>query len=288
MSPRRQKFLTVSAFCAVLAGMGVLTAYSVTLYRLFCQVTGANGTTQRVATESTHRIARSVRVRFDTNVGPGLPWQFEPVSPEVTVQLGQDALVFFRAKNTADHAIVGRATFNVTPEKAGLYFKKVQCFCFNEEKLEPGASAEMPVDFYVDPQLATDPNTADVHEITLSYTFFETRKPEAPLALARFAPPDPVLGEKLFAQDCSECHRLDRAVVGPALGGVVGRAAAATAYPYSAALKSSGLVWTEAALQTWLADPQAMVKGTAMPMQIPEPAARADIIAYLKTTHPGS
>jgi cytochrome c oxidase assembly protein Cox11 len=286
-APRRQT-LIVTAFCAVLAVMIGITSYSVTLYRLFCQVTGANGTTQRVARQSTHQIARTVRVRFDTNVAPGLAWQFEPVSPEVTVQLGQDALVFFRARNMSDHAIVGRATFNVTPEKAGLYFKKVQCFCFNEERLEAGASADMPVDFYVDPQLAADRNTADVREITLSYTFYATKAPSLPLELARFAPPDAAAGAKLFAQDCSACHALDHAVIGPALGGVVGRAAAATAYPYSPALKASGVTWTEAALARWLADPKAMVAGTTMPVQVPEEAARRDIVAYLKSAHAGS
>jgi len=288
VSRRRNQTLIVTAFCAVLAIMGGITSYSVTLYRLFCQVTGANGTTQRVATHSTHHIARTVRVRFDTNVAPGMPWQFEPVSPEVTVPLGQDALVFFRAHNMSDHAIVGRATFNVTPEKAGLYFKKVQCFCFNEERLEAGASADMPVDFYVDPALATDRNTEDVDVITLSYTFFTTKVPTAPLELARFGPPDAAAGGKLFAQDCSACHALDHAIIGPALGGVVGRPAAVTSYPYSAALKASGVVWTEAALEGWLADPNAMVTGTTMPMNVPEPAARRDIIAYLKSTHPGS
>lgn len=280
--------LTVAAFCAVLAIMGTITAYSSTLYRLFCAATGAGGTTQRAAAASTTEIARIVRVRFDTNVAPNLPWRFEPVSPTVTVKLGQDALVFFRATNLSDHPIIGRATFNVTPEKAGLYFKKVQCFCFNEEKLEPGATAEMPVDFFVDPALASDPNTADVHEITLSYTFFETLKPTAPLALARFAAPDPGLGEKLFAQDCSGCHRLDRALIGPALGGVVGRAAGSTAYPYSAALKSASLQWDEANLERWLQNPAGLVPGTNMQMQIPEAQARADIIAYLKSTHAGS
>ena len=289
---KRSTLFTVGALSVALAGMTTLTSYSVTLYRLFCQATGANGTTQRVATGSTKQSARMVTVLFDTNTAPGLPWRFTPLQREVKVHLGQDALVFFRAENVSNHSITGRATFNVTPEKVGLYFKKVQCFCFTQETLNAGASAEMPVDFYVDPALAMDPGADDVHEITLSYTFFESRKPErAAPNLSRFATtaPNASDGAKLFGEQCSECHAMDRTKIGPPLAGVVGRLAGSVAgYPYSEALKHAGFAWTEAKLDTWLAGPQQMLPGAAMPVQIPEAQARRDIVAYLAAKPAGT
>jgi cytochrome c oxidase assembly protein Cox11 len=179
--------VTVLAFVAVLAVMIGITSYSVTLYRLFCQFTGAGGTTQRVATGSTTQTGRVVTVFFDTSVSPSLPWDFQPLQRSVRVHLGQDAMAFFEAKNNSNHDIVGHATFNVTPEKVGAYFKKIQCFCFSEERLHPGEREKMPVTFYVDPKLAEDPDTADVHEITLSYTFFQSKRPEDAVDLSRFA-----------------------------------------------------------------------------------------------------
>ena len=288
---KRTKALTIAALGGALLGMGTLTAYSVTLYRLFCQVTGAQGTTQRVAVGSTHQAAPEVTVLFDTNVAPGLPWQFAPLQRSVRLHLGQDALVFFEARNTSGHAITGHATFNVTPEKVGAYFKKVQCFCFTEETLNAGASAQMPVEFYVDPALATDPGTQDVQEITLSYTFFESRKPDAAPNLSRFAvaAPNAADGGKIFAEVCSACHALDRAKIGPPLAGVVGRVAGSVpVYPYSAALKNAGFTWTDAKLSEWLADPQKMVPGTGMQLRLPEAQARQDVIAYLKAPSPVS
>jgi len=182
----RRHWPTYLLLGALLALMGGLTAYSVTLYRLFCQVTGAGGTTQRVAAASTVETDRLVTVFFDTNTAPGLPWRFQPVQRQIHVHLGENALAFFTAENVSDTPIVGHATFNVTPEKAGPYFSKVQCFCFTEERLGAHQSVQMPVTFYVDPRLATDPNTEDVHEITLSYTFFRSARPEGAQDLARF------------------------------------------------------------------------------------------------------
>ncbi len=178
---------TVIGFLAVLAVMVGVTSYSVTLYRLFCQFTGAGGTTQRVQANATRQSGRVVSVFFDTTVAPSLPWRFEPAQRSVTVHLGQDAMAFFDATNESDRDIVGHAAFNVTPEKVGAYFKKIQCFCFNEERLRAGEHARMPVTFFVDPQMATDPNTADVHEITLSYTFFQSKRPRDGVDLSRFA-----------------------------------------------------------------------------------------------------
>ncbi len=182
--------MTIAGFVAVLAIMTGITSYSVTLYRLFCQATGAGGTTQRVTQGSTSQTARMVTVFFDTSTAPGLPWRFEPVQRSIQIHLGEDAMAFFSATNLSGEDIVGHATFNVTPEKVGLYFKKIQCFCFNEEKLKAGETARMPVTFFVDPHMADDPDTADVHEITLSYTFFQSKRPQDALALARFAQPD--------------------------------------------------------------------------------------------------
>jgi len=193
-------------------------------------------------------------------------------------------MAFFEAANISDHAIVGHATFNVTPEKVGPYFKKIQCFCFNEEKLAAGAKVQMPVTFFVDPRMADDPDTADVHEITLSYTFFQSKRPDSAIDLARFAAaaPDAQAGARVFAEKCAACHALDAVKVGPPLGNVVGReAGSVAAYPYSAALKAAGLVWTKESLDRWLAGPAAMIPGAQMPMRIDDAAQRRDVIAYL-------
>ena len=128
-----RKYGILAALLLAIGGMTVLVSYSVTLYRLFCQVTGAGGTTRRVAADDAKPTDRIVTVRFNTNVAPGLPWRFRPVQNQVKLRLGEDTLVFFEAENLSDHDIVGHATFNVTPDKAGIYFKKIECFCFTEE-----------------------------------------------------------------------------------------------------------------------------------------------------------
>ena len=138
MSPNRQKNLPVVAGLVVVIGiMAALVSYSATLYRLFCAATGFGGTTQRAASDNGAVFDRVVTVRFDASIAPGLPWRFEPVQREVKVRLGEDKLVFFSAENLTDQAIVGHATFNVTPAKTGIYFKKIQCFCFDDERLDP-------------------------------------------------------------------------------------------------------------------------------------------------------
>ena len=282
---RRRANLSVLAFLGVLlAIMTGLVAESATIYRLFCAATGYNGTTQRVAANDAAVSSRVVTVRFTTNVAPDLPWRFEPEQREVKVHLGQDALVFFSAENLSDLDLVGHATFNVTPGAVGIYFKKIQCFCFTEERLGAHKSVEMPVDFFVDPKLASDPNTSDLDTITLSYTFFASLHPQGATDLARFAPPSAADGKRLFAANCTGCHALDHNVVGPPLGGVIGRRAGSVAtYPtYSAALKASGIVWSAATLDKWLAGPRQDVPGTLMPMSIADPAARRDLIAYLE------
>ncbi len=160
---------------AVVLGMVGLSFASVPLYRLFCEVTGFGGTPQRVTAAPAPAQALSERVvtiRFNADVNARLPWSFQPVQSSMQVKIGEQALAFYRATNHSDRPVTGTATFNVTPDKAGPYFDKIQCFCFTEHRLAPGESVEMPVTFYVDPAILADPGLDDVGTITLSYTFF--------------------------------------------------------------------------------------------------------------------
>jgi cytochrome c oxidase assembly protein Cox11/mono/diheme cytochrome c family protein len=263
-----------------------LVAYSPTLYRLICAGTGLGGTTQRATSASETVSDRSVTVRFDSNVAQGLPWRFEPQQHEVRVHLGEQQLVFFTAENLTDDVVTGRATFNVTPEETGIYFKKIQCFCFDEERLDARQKIDMPLVFFVDPALADDPETADINTITLSYTFYRSNRPEKAKNLSRFlatAAPDAVRGQELFGERCAVCHSLDRNKAGPMLAGVVGRTVgSAGGYSYSPALASADLMWTSDNLDHWLADPQNFLRGTRMPIRVLERSSRRDIIAYLQ------
>lgn len=282
---RRRNRRVVLGLAGILAIMVTLVVLSVPLYRLFCAATGYGGTTQRVFGDMVKPSDRAVTVRFNTSVAPGLAWRFEPVQREVKVHLGEETLAFFRARNLSDRPIVGHATFNVTPEKVGIYFDKIQCFCFTEERLDAGASIDMPVDFYVDPALADDPDAKDVDTITLSYTFFASADPAGAEDLSRFdpaAPPDAVRGAARFAERCSACHSLTANKIGPMLGGVLGRAAGTVpGYAYSDALRSARLDWTAATLDRWLADPRVFIPGSRMPVRVLEPNTRRDIIEYL-------
>ena len=147
---------------------------SVPLYRLFCQVTGFGGTTQRVSeaqAATVTAVGKTISVRFDANVERGMAWQFKPVQNVDTVTIGGRDMAVYTAKNLTGKAMTGRASFNVEPEQAAVYFNKVQCFCFTEQTLQPGQEVRMPVLYYVDPKILTDPDTKDVEQITLSYTF---------------------------------------------------------------------------------------------------------------------
>lgn len=170
--PRRRLALTVGGALVMLGMMTTLVAYSVPLYRWFCQVTGYGGTTQIAEIVPDETLDRIVTIQFNGDVNSRLPWRFAPVQREVEVRLGEQRLAFYSAENVSDEPIVGTATFNVTPAKAGQYFVKIDCFCFTEQTLDPGQRVEMPVSFFVDPALADDPNLSDVTTITLSYTFF--------------------------------------------------------------------------------------------------------------------
>jgi cytochrome c oxidase assembly protein subunit 11 len=168
----RAKALTALALAGVIVAMVGLTAAAVPLYRLFCQVTGYGGTTQRAAAAPEQQVEQTIEVRFNADVAHGLPWSFAPVERAITLRLGEQHLAFYRAHNGGDQPIAGTATFNVTPFKAGAYFTKIACFCFEQQVLQAGATVDMPVSFYVDPAILDDPATRDIGAITLSYTFF--------------------------------------------------------------------------------------------------------------------
>lgn len=159
-------------------GMGAMSWAAIPLYRVFCQVTGYNGTTQRVDQVSTTVLDRTMRVTFDANVAPGLQWDFKPVQREVNPKIGETIQVKFIAENHSDEVQRGQAIFNVTPGEAGVYFNKVQCFCFTETELKPGERLEMPVVFYIDPDITKAVESKDIHTITLSYTFYPKEGPK--------------------------------------------------------------------------------------------------------------
>lgn len=171
-----RKVATVSA--AVAVGMLALAFASVPLYRLFCQVTGYGGTTQKAAAPSSVVVDRTVTVRFDANVSSGLAWRVEPLQRTIEIKLGETAVIAYRATNLSDKTIVGTSGFNVSPDITGSYFNKLECFCFTEQKLEPGQSLDMPVSFYVDPAMLADADARKVQQITLSYTFYRVEKPK--------------------------------------------------------------------------------------------------------------
>ncbi|MBI5162580.1 MAG: cytochrome c oxidase assembly protein [Magnetospirillum sp.] len=178
MAPPRTHRRTVAASLAAVAAMLLLVAASVPLYRLFCAVTGTGGTPRIAASGEVFAAGdHMVTVRFDASVARGMPWRFEPVERQVQVRLGVPTLAFYRATNLSAEGVAGTAVFNVTPDKAGRYFTKIECFCFTEQHLEPHQSVDMPVTFVVDPALASDPRTEEVRTLTLSYTFFPARGP---------------------------------------------------------------------------------------------------------------
>jgi cytochrome c oxidase assembly protein subunit 11 len=285
MNLTRWRNLQVVAVClAMIGAMTGLTAYSPTLYRLFCAVTGYGGTTQRADSSPGAVSDRVVRVQFDTNVAPNMPWRFEPEQDAVTVHLGEQKLVFFSAENLSDQPVVGHATYNVAPPTTGAYFKKIQCFCFDEERLEAHQKVDMPVVFFVDTALAADPTIANVGAITLSYTFFRSLAPEKGKELSRLAATsDPDQGRRLFADRCAACHSLGVNKAGPMLGGILGRKSGSSpGYDYSPALRQSEVTWSADSLDRWLTDPRAFIAGAKMPVRVLDPSVRRDIIAFLR------
>ncbi|SDT91933.1 cytochrome c oxidase assembly protein [Stappia sp. ES.058] len=170
---------------AVCAGVFAMTgaAYAaVPLYELFCQVTGYGGTTQRADASYSEVIDRTITVRFDGNVNSALPWKFGPKVRTITLQMGETTQMAYAATNEGAADTVGTSTFNVTPFEAGAYFNKIDCFCFTEQPLAAGESVDMPVVFFIDPEMDKDPTLKHIKEITLSYTFFPAKQPETPVA----------------------------------------------------------------------------------------------------------
>jgi cytochrome c oxidase assembly protein subunit 11 len=187
-SPTRNRNTAVVC-SAVVAGMVGLSFAAVPLYQLFCQVTGFGGTTQRAESVAGPVLERTMKVRFDGNVGNGLPWEFKPVERQIELKVGEQAQGTYRATNVSDRPTTGTATFNVSPSLAGAYFVKIECFCFTEQTLEPGESVDMPVMFFIDPEIADDPDVARLGTITLSYTFYPMDRP-AQLSQADAALPE--------------------------------------------------------------------------------------------------
>jgi cytochrome c oxidase assembly protein subunit 11 len=158
--------------------MLALAFAAVPLYRIFCQVTGFGGTTMK-ADAAPGAVAGEIGVRFDANISPALPWKFEPEQATVRIQPGARTTIYYQASNYTARKTSGTATFNVSPAQAGKYFSKIECFCFTEQLLKGGESVRMPVVFYVDPKLREDPDTRDIDEITLSYTFYPVENPQS-------------------------------------------------------------------------------------------------------------
>lgn len=160
--------------------MGGLAFASAPLYDAFCRVTGFGGTTQRAAQAPGVVSERTVTVRFDATASKDLPWRFKPAAATLEAKIGETQLAFYEAENRSDRPTYGVASYNVTPHKAGRYFSKIECFCFTEQTLDPGEAVDMPVLFYLDPELLDDPRMDDLTEITLSYTFFASEPAGGP------------------------------------------------------------------------------------------------------------
>ena len=179
----KAKRLTAGIVVASVAAMVGMAYAAVPLYQAFCKATGYGGTTQTAVTAPKHLGKRIMTVRFDANVAPGLIWSFTPETPAIELQVGKTATVFFHVQNLSDTETRATAAYNVAPEVMGSYFDKISCFCFSEQKLGPHESADMPVVFFLDPALDADEMTKQVDSVTLSYTFFASKKPPQPLTL---------------------------------------------------------------------------------------------------------
>lgn len=169
--PNRKLVVRLVALVVV---MGALSWAAVPFYSWFCQVTGFAGTTQ-VATQGSDRVLEeTVRVRFDANVMPDLDWTFRPMQREMTVRIGETAMAYYEAVNNSDQVVTGTASYNVSPYAAGYFFEKIECFCFTEQTLKPGERVEMPLTFFVSPDMVDDRDAGRIRDITLSYTFFRS------------------------------------------------------------------------------------------------------------------
>lgn len=167
---------SAAAGFALVAGMGALGFAAVPLYDMFCRVTGFGGTTMRAQAAPVALAGKTIRVRFDANQSPSMPWDFAPEAATDTIAIGARDMAFYTAKNLSDRPVTGTASYNVAPAYAGKYFNKIECFCFTEQTLEPGQEVRMPVIYFIDPAILDDPDAKKISEITLSYTFFPVEK----------------------------------------------------------------------------------------------------------------
>ncbi len=192
---RRAKRRTALISAAVVFGMTGAAFAAVPLYKRFCQLTGFDGTVRRASAAPTQVLDRSILIRFDANVR-GLPWDFAPDQNTQTVQIGKTGLAFFHVTNHSDKPVTGHAAYNLVPEGSAKYFEKLQCFCFTDQTLQPGQSMDFPVVYFVDPKFASDPDTKDGQDITLSYTFFPvgSSAPAGKSAASDAARPSSALG----------------------------------------------------------------------------------------------
>ncbi len=178
---------------AVVLLMASLSFAAVPFYRWFCQVTGFAGTTNVATGDSDIILDQTVEVRFDASLDAGMPWTFTPVQRTMTLRIGETGLAFYEAHNPTDRAVAGQASYNVTPDAAGRFFDKIDCFCFVQQVLQPGQTVQMPVSFYVDPAMVTDREGQYVRNITLSYTFYEVPLPQDDSQAALNAAAEPPL-----------------------------------------------------------------------------------------------
>ena len=184
----RKNFRVAAAAGLVFAGMIGLTYASVPLYNMFCKATGFGGTPRRADAAPSSTTGKFITIRFDANTADSLGWSFHPVQSLMKIRIGEQYLAHYSATNVTGKKLTGSAVFNVTPTEAGAYFNKIECFCFTEQTLKPGESADLPVDFFVDPAILDDPDSRSISEITLSYTFFPVDKPDA-VSAAESQPP---------------------------------------------------------------------------------------------------
>lgn len=179
------KTKTVTRLVGVVVVMGALAWASVPFYDWFCRVTGFGGVTNVADAGSSEVLDQTIKVRFDASKERGMPWEFKPMAREMELRIGENGLAFYEAYNPTDRPVAGQASYNVTPYEAGNFFVKVDCFCFEEQVLQPGERVQMPVSFFVDPEIVTDRDAKYTHTITLSYTFYEIDLPEAQAALVQ-------------------------------------------------------------------------------------------------------
>ena len=182
--PLRRDVVVAACCGALVAGMVGAAYAAVPFYSWFCKTTGFGGTTQVAERAPDHILGRTITIRFDSNVAPGLPWKFQPEQNEIQVRIGEVATVHYKVINEAARDIAGQASYNVSPPTVGAYFDKINCFCFTEQRMKAGETREMTVVFYVDPSIVKDHDQDDLNTITLSYTFYRLREPERPVAEA--------------------------------------------------------------------------------------------------------